>query len=324
MLSVLIEKIDQFITKHDLIPTNTKIVLGFSGGPDSVFLFHFLADKYHKGTISLTAAHLDHEWRSNSYKDEQFCRKMASELNVPYTSAKSSELGVTEKFNGSLEEFNRKIRRHFLKAVRKHYNADRIALAHHLQDQQETFFIRLIRGAALTGLTAMRPKHGKYIRTLLEVNKIDIINYLDKNNVEYLVDPSNESPKFLRNRIRNTVLPALQACDQRFDANFLMTLSRLKNTEQFLERLTEKTFDQVSYVENNIVYFDLKLFFALDPVMQYRLIMYWLEHASVPFPPTQKFLDEIRRFLKQPGSKEHQIHKLWSLVKKKELVHIHK
>lgn len=321
---MLIEKINQFIIKHNLIPTNIKIVLGFSGGADSLFLLHLLADKHHKGTISLIAAHLDHEWRSNSYKDEQFCRKMACNLNVPYISAKSSELGITEKFNGSLEEFNRKIRRHFFQVVRKNCNADRIALAHHLQDQQETFFIRLIRGAALTGLTAMRPKHGKYIRPLLEVNKTDIINYLNKNNIGYLIDPSNESPEFLRNRIRNTVLPPLQVCDKRFDANFLMTLNRLKNTEQFLEKLTKKTFEQISHIENNIVYFNLKQFFALDPVIQYRLLMYWLEHASVPFSPTQTFLDEITRFLKQPDSKEHQIHKLWSLIKKKELVYIHK
>jgi len=323
-LFVLVKQIDQFITKYNLIPTNTKIVLGFSGATDSVFLLHLLADKYHRGTISLVAAHLDHEWSSDSYKYEQFCRKMACKLNVPYVSAKSSELGIAEKFNGSLEEFSRKIRRHFFKIVRKNHNADHIALAHHLQDQQETLFIRLIRGAALTGLTAIRPKHGNYIRPLLEVNKADIINYLNKHNIEYLIDPSNESPKFLRNRIRNTVLPALQACDKRFDANFLMTLNRLKNTEQFLERLTKKTFEQISHIENNIVYFNLKQFFSLDPVIQYRLLMYWLESTSVPFPPTQAFLDEITHFLKQPGNKEHQIHKQWSLVKKKELVHIRK
>jgi len=319
---VLIEKIDQFITKHSLIPVNTKIILGFSGGTDSSFLLHLLANKHHKGTISLTAAHLDHEWPSNSYKDEQFCRKMAQKLNIPYVSAKNSELGITEKFNGSLEEFDRKMRRHFFKIVRKNYNADYIALAHHLQDQQETLFIRLIRGSALTGLTAMQPKRGKYIRPLLEVNKTDIINYLNKNNIEYLVDPSNESPEFLRNRIRNTVLPPLRACDKRFDANFLMTLNRLKSTEQFLEQLTKKTFEQISHTENNIVYFNFKQFFSLDLVIQYRLLMYWLEHAAVPFSPTQAFLDEITRFLKQPGSKEHQIHKRWSLIKKKELVHI--
>jgi len=321
---VLIKQIDQFITKYNLMPVNTKIVLGFSGGADSVFLLYLLADKYHNGSISLVAAHLDHEWSSDSYKYEQFCRKMACKLNVPYVSAKSSKLGITEKFNGSLEEFSRKLRRHFFEVVRKNYNADRIALAHHLQDQQETLFIRLIRGSALTGLTAIRPKHGKYIRPLLEVNKTDIINYLNKHHIEYLIDPSNESPEFLRNRIRNTVLPALRACDKRFDANFLMTLNRLKDTEQFLEQLTKKTFEQISHIENNIVHFNLKQFFSLDLVIQYRLLMYWLEHASVPFPPTQAFLDEITRFLKQPDSKEHQIHKQWSLIKKKELVHIHK
>lgn len=319
---MLIEQISQFITKHNLIPANTKIILGLSGGADSTFLFHLLAEKHRNGTISLVAAHLDHEWRNDSYKDEQFCRKMARKLNIPYISAKNSELSITEKFNGSREEFARKMRRHFFKAVCKDYNADSIALAHHLQDQQETLFIRLIRGATLTGLTAMRPKHGNYIRPLLEVNKNDIINYLHTHNIEYINDPSNESPAFLRNRIRHTVLPSLQACDQRFDANFLMTLNRLKDTEQFLQQHAKKIFEQISYTENNIVSVDLTQLFALDTVIQYRLLIYWLKQMSVPFPPTQAFLDEIIRFFKQPGSKEHQICEQWSLVKKKEMVHI--
>ncbi len=319
---MLIEQINQFITKHNLIPVNTKIILGLSGGADSTFLFHLLAEKHRNGTISLVAAHLDHEWRNDSYKDEQFCREMARKLNIPYISAKNSELGVTEKFNGSREELARKMRRHFFKVVCKDYKADSIALAHHLQDQQETLFIRLIRGATLTGLTAMRPKHGNYIRPLLEVNKNDIINYLHTHNIEYINDPSNESPAFLRNRIRHTVLPSLQACDQRFDANFLMTLNRLKDTEQFLQQHAKKILEQISYTENNIVSVDLKQFLALDAVIQYRLLMNWFEQTSVPFPPTQAFLDEIIRFFKQPGSKEHQIHEQWSLVKKKEMVHI--
>ena len=319
---MLVEQIDQFITKHNLLPINTKVVLGFSGGADSMFLFNLLAEKHRKGTISFIAAHLDHEWRDDSYKDEQFCRKMAKKLNIPFATAKSSELGITEKFNGSREEFARKMRRHFLETICKDHNANAITLAHHLQDQQETLFIRLIRGATLTGLTAMRPKNGNYIRPLLEVNKNDITNYLQTHNIEYINDPSNESPAFLRNRIRHTVLPSLQACDQRFDANFLTTLNRLKDTEQFLQQHTKKIFEQISYAENNIVSVDLKQFLALDAVIQYRLLMYWLEQMSVPFPPTQAFLDEIIRFFKQPGSKEHQICEQWSLVKKKEMVHI--
>ncbi len=320
---MFINQIDHFITKHNLLPPTTKIVLGFSGGADSTFLLHFLAKKHQNGLISLIAVHLDHEWRDDSYKDNQFCQKIAQKLNIPYVTAKKSELNFTGKYNGSQEELGRKIRRHFLETVRANHNANYIALAHHLQDQQETLFIRLIRGATLTGLTVMRPKQKNYIRPLLEVNKQDIVDYLHRNNISYIKDPSNESPLFLRNRIRHTVLPALKACDSRFDVNFLTTLNRLKDTEHFLQNYTKKLFKQISYTTNNVISINLTKFFSLDPIIQYRLLMHWFEQKSVPFSPTQKFLDEVIRFFKQPNSKEHQIHQQWKLVKKKEMVHIH-
>ena len=320
--TVLIEQIDKFVQKHQLIPTNSKIVLGLSGGPDSVFLLHYLAHLQKKSSISLIAAHLDHEWRPDSAKDEQFCHKIAQKNNVFYVGDKLSKLSLEHKFNGSTEELGRKARRYFLESVKTEHHADYIALAHHLQDQQETFFIRLIRGATLTGLTAMRPKHGAYIRPLLQVNKREIITWLKQNNIAYLTDPSNELPTFLRNRIRANVLPALQACDNRFDANFLTTLNRLKETENFLEQLTAEKFDAISSAEKEHHSINIKQFLNLHPIMHYRTLLHWLIIENVPFSPTQAFLDEIIRFLNQPEGKTHYIHEQWSVVKRKGLAFI--
>ncbi len=319
---MLIEQIDTFVQKHQLIPQGSKVVLGLSGGPDSVFLLHYLAHRQKKGSISLIAAHLDHEWRPDSAKDEQFCREIAQKNNICYTRCKLSKLSLEYKFNGSTEELGRKARRHFLESVKTEHHADYIALAHHLQDQQETFFIRLIRGATLTGLTAMRPKHGAYVRPLLQVNKREIIIWLEQNNIAYLTDPSNELPTFLRNRIRANVLPALQACDNRFDSNFLTTLNRLKKTEDFLEQLTAEKFNAISSVEKKHLSINIKQFLNLHPVMHYHTLLHWLIVENVPFSPTQAFLDEIIRFLNQPEGKTHHIHKRWSVVKRKGLAFI--
>lgn len=319
---MLIEQINHFVQKNQLMPSGSKIILGLSGGPDSVFLFHYLADLQQKGIITLVAAHLDHEWRDDSSKDKQFCHEMARNLEIVCTSRKMSELGSADKFNGSLEELGRNARRYFLEDVKKEYNADYIALAHHVQDQQETFFIRLIRGTSLTGLTAMRPKHGSYIRPLLEINKKDIIVWLEEHNVPYLTDPSNAMPTFLRNRIRASVLPALQECDERFDVNFLVTLNRLKETENFLEHHTIEVFNTISSVIEHRRWLNLMQFLNMHEVMQYRVLMHWLMNEDVPFSSTQAFLDEVIRFLKQPEGKTHDIHEQWSLVKKKGLVTI--
>jgi len=178
MLNPLINKIWNFVQKHNLLPPGSRVVLGLSGGPDSVFLLHFLANLWRKGIIELVAAHLDHQWRPESAQYELFCQKVAHELGIKCISAQVSELTFPFKIEGSKEELGRTMRRYFLEKVCAEEQANCIALAHHLQDQEETFFIRLLRGTTLTGLSGMWPKHGLYIRPLLETNKDDIISYM--------------------------------------------------------------------------------------------------------------------------------------------------
>jgi len=221
-----------------------------------------------------------------------------------------------------LEELGRTMRRQFLTNVAKEHNADYIALGHHAQDQQETFFIRLMRGASLPGLIAMRPKQGKYIRPLLQTNKSDIVAYLEQHKIAYLTDPTNVSPEFLRNRIRATVLPALQSCDARFDQNFLETLNRLQATENYLNEQTQEIFKDFTRTESDFVWLNVNQLLSLHTIMQHRIIMEWLVRARVPFTPTEKFLEEIIRFCKQPDSKTHTIHHNWMLIKKKQWITI--
>ena len=323
----MIKQIINFIKKHNLIPKESTIVLGLSGGPDSVYLLYILAQLKKEGQIKeIVAAHLDHEWREDSAKDAKFCAKIAKEYGVIYAGRKISDLSLEAKFEGSKEELGRRYRRHFFELVQKEYNANLIALAHHAQDQQETFFIRLIRGTSLSGLTAIKPKsftkNSTYIRPLLETNKQDIINFLDTHKIPYLIDPSNISQEFLRNRIRAHVIPALKECDKRFDQNFKTTLDRLQNTENFLEQLTHKNFQEISRLDKEIYYINLKQFFKLHPVMLYRVLVHWLIAQNVKFPVSIGFLDEIIKFLQQPAGGQHQLYKNWVLVKKKDIAHI--
>jgi tRNA(Ile)-lysidine synthase len=315
----IINKVITFITHHNLIPDKSTIIIGFSGGPDSRFLLHLLANLRAQKSLTLIAAHLDHEWRSSSANEAQFCQKIAHEYAIPCVTQKLSHLAPQLKFNGSREEYARKARRLFFSQLKKEYDAGLIALAHHAQDQQETFFIRLMRGATLTGLTAMHPKKDGYIRPLLTTNKTDIIAYLDQNNMAYVTDPSNSSLDFLRNRIRHTVLPALSQCDPRFETNIAATIERLQQTEQFLDTLSKNLFERCSttrVVDGTPMHtLTLDPLLTQDPILIYRILMHWMIFHKVPFSPTQKFLDEIIRFLKQPGNKTHTIQSTWSIGK---------
>src|SRR5579872_7038532 len=139
----LYQKIYTAIQKDQLITPGDTLIIGLSGGPDSIFLLHVLASLRQELNLKLIAAHLDHGWRPDSGKDGQFCQQATSALGVDLLIRKFSDLGISLKFNGSLEELGRQARRHFFEAVRQQYQAQAIALGHHLQDQQETFFIRL-------------------------------------------------------------------------------------------------------------------------------------------------------------------------------------
>lgn len=318
----MFKKIQHFITTHQLIEQNQKIIVGLSGGPDSVFLLHFLASLQQPYNLSLIAAHLNHEWRPEADQEQHDCQKLAHMLNIPFVTTKKSDLATSFTHNGSQEEQGRKMRRYFLEKLLHEHNADHIALAHHAQDQEETFFIRLIRGSSLSGLTAIKSKNGFYIRPLLETHKTEILDWLHKNNISYATDKSNESLDYLRNRIRLNILPALRACDERFEDNFITTLKHLKTTENFLNQLTKTTFQEISSMQNNRHTIDVTKFFTTHKALHQRILLHWLITEKVPFCPTQAFFDEIIRFMQRPNGGTHAIHQAWSLMKKQQKISI--
>jgi len=301
----LIQKVHAFCDNHGLLPSKSTILIGLSGGPDSVFLITALAELAKEMPLTLAAAHLDHQWRADSYQDVQFCRELCRRLGIPFVSRTIQELGISFKDNGSREELGRRYRRHFFQAMQATYKADTIAVAHHADDQQETFFMRLLRGTSLTGLIGMRPYEKQYIRPLLSITKQEILDYLHKHKISYLTDPTNESDVFLRNRIRHQVIPALRTSDARFDHSFAHTLQRLQETEEFLDRLTTETLTTCSKKEQDKLYLHIPTLCSLHTILQYRVLMAWLCHEKVSFPVSQAFLDEILRFLKNKKNRHH-------------------
>lgn len=318
----LFKSIENYTSKHKLLQHNNTIIIGLSGGPDSVFLTHVLIALQKKYNLTLIAAHLNHEWRPEADAEEELCRTIATRLGIAFVSAKLSSLAPQKKYNGSKEEYARYMRRQFLEQIMHEHSADHIALGHHAQDQQETFFIRLMRGTSLSGLTGMEPRAGLYIRPLLETNKPDILQWLHDNNISYAHDLSNESPDYLRNRIRSTVLPALEQCDERWNNNFLTTISRLKQDDALLDDIAHTTLIKIVIQKDDKEVFDTQQFITIHSLLYHRVVILWLIHNNVPFPTTQSFLDEIIRFLSHERGGKHDIHEEWGLVKKKGMVWI--
>lgn len=320
--SSLFKKIDLFRTKNNLIADGDKVVLALSGGPDSVFLFHYLLQLHKAKFITLLVAHVDHQWRETSKDDARFCRQLAEQNDIVYFETTLSEIDFNFKYNGSKEEYARKARRAFFEKVAQEQGAQSIALAHHAQDQQETFFIRLLRGTSLAGITGMKPKDGPYIRPLLTTHKKDLVECLQNNALPYCIDESNDSQDYLRNRIRHSVLPALAACDSRFDSNFEKTLERLSETEKFMQEHTADIFQELAKNEDGTYFINAEKFLQQPELMQQRIIVHWLCAQKVQFPVTQAFIDEMIRFITTPKGGTHHIAPSWALTKIKKRVYI--
>ena len=296
-----------------LFRSNAIYIIGLSGGPDSVYLLHQLVALRTKKQLTLIAAHLNHEWRASAENDLVFCKQLCAQLNVPLVAKRASELDCPAKPNGSKEEIGRKLRRYFFEEVAQEYKADGIVLAHHADDQLETFFIRLIRGSTIAGLSCMKEQNGLYLRPLLGTSKEEILNFLQKNNLEYVIDPTNESQDYLRNRIRTQVIPALKACDTRAENSFARTLASIQETEQFLQKLTTQTYDQLLDTEQAL---DFKKLLELDQYLQKRVVQHWLVQNKAYHTLTDAFLDEILRFLQSSQGGSHRLHAHWAIEKK--------
>lgn len=321
---LFLDKIHQYVNAHGMISPGSIVLVGLSGGPDSVCLLHVLHKLKQSLNLMLIAAHVDHGWRSESEKEAQFCKELCDALEVRFISRKLSDLCTGVKNNGSREEYARQIRRQFFDTVAKECNAHVIALGHHADDHVETFFIRLIRGASLTGLVGIRPQQGLYIRPLLACNKKEIKEYLDRNNISYVTDMSNDSDLYLRNRIRNQLIPLFKSIDTRAYDNLCKSMHQLQQIESYLVEHTHQLWYQIALLQDNRWHVDIQQLCALPIAMRHRLLVHWFVIEGVPFVPTQRFLAEVEKFLSSNKNTQHAIHTVWTLSKKAQYIYIKK
>lgn len=314
----LFAKLDTCIKENTLLSAKSTIIVGLSGGPDSVFLLHLLKGYQKAYDLSLIAAHLDHEWRPESQDDAAFCLELAQSLKIPCIVEKLSNVSVPLNYNGSQEAWARSARQHFFSLLQKKYAADCIALGHHADDQLENFFIRLIRGTTLAGLGGMKIKNGPYIRPLLLIKKTEILTYLNANALAYRLDLSNHSDAFLRNRLRNQVIPALKKCDERLEKNFLRTIASLQETDSFITNYSKKLYETISNKQENGRSLPRKAFLDIEPFLQNHLITHWLIDHKLPFLLQQSFIEEIKKFFHSQHAKKHTLHTRWYITREKE------
>jgi tRNA(Ile)-lysidine synthase len=229
---MILEKAKDTIRRYNLIQKKDNIVVGVSGGPDSVALLCLLNSLKKELKLSLHIAHLDHMLRKDSYKDKEFVQGLSARLTIPITCAQINVRQLAKK--GSLEEIARNVRLGFLFKVAKDIKAKKIALGHNLDDQAETVLMRILRGAGLYGLAGILPKRDiagfTIIRPLIEVKRKEIEVFLKRKSLKARIDTSNTKDIYFRNRIRNRLLPLLE---KEYNRNIKEILANMAETIGF-------------------------------------------------------------------------------------------
>jgi tRNA(Ile)-lysidine synthase len=207
----LYSRIRRTIRRYGLLQPGARVLVGVSGGSDSVALTHLLLDLSLHGQFQVVAlAHLNHQIRAAAERDEQFCRDLASRLGLPFVAERADVPAYAASERLSLEAAGRRLRYDFLERAAAGERADTIAVGHTRDDQAETLLLKLVRGAGLTGLGGIHPRRGRIVRVLLDVSRSDLRGYLESRGVPWVEDETNQDLSNPRNRMRHVVLPELE------------------------------------------------------------------------------------------------------------------
>jgi tRNA(Ile)-lysidine synthase len=323
MTDHFIKQVAGFCIKNRLIQPKQTILIGLSGGCDSVALFHIVRMLAPEYQLQLYAAHLNHHWRTTANRDQAFCQQLCQDYNIPYIFGSLTDFIPQIKHRGSQEDSGRQARRLFFDQCTQEYSIDTIALAHHANDQLETFFIRLARGTGITGLCCIQPHTNNYIRPLLSCTKQEIKEFLQRNNFTWVEDETNQTQDCLRNAIRHTLLPTLTTIDKRFEQKILETINHVHETEKFIKKITTKELTAITITQEPLT-LSLAGFLVLEPYLQSRVLQQLLIEHHVPFTPSQSFLGELLRFMHNHKSSHHEIYKTMEqtihLIKKQDTI----
>ena len=272
---MLEEKVRKTIREYNLIEKNDSIVVGVSGGPDSMTLLSILLKLKEEFNLKIYVAHVNHMLRENAIKDEEYVKEFCEKNNIEMFIKKANISEIAKKEKIGLEEAGRNIRYNFFEEVLKNTKSNKIAIAHNLNDKAETIIMNTLRGSGVSGLKGIEAKRKKYIRPLIEIERYEIEKYCIENKINPRHDESNDDNTYTRNKIRNIVIPYIR---NEFNPNIIKTLNRLseiiKEEDEYVQSETEKIFKEILLTdEKNKIEFDPRKFNEQEKVIQKNLIL---------------------------------------------------
>lgn len=272
------EKILQTIKKYNLIENGDKVVIGVSGGPDSITLLDVLLKIKEKKIIDfdIVVCHINHMIRKEAVSDEEYVINFCNRNDIKCFVKRVEVEKIAKQEKISTEEAGRKERYEFFNEILKKENANKIATAHNKNDNVETVLMNIIRGSGSSGLKGIEAKRKNLIRPLLECNREEIEQYCKENNLEPRIDKTNFENNYTRNKIRNLLIPYIK---ENFNPNIIEAINRLsdlsKQENEYFEKETKEIYKELlEEKEEKYISLNLKKFNLLETVIKSRLLLY--------------------------------------------------
>lgn len=294
--------------KYNLIENNDTIVVGFSGGPDSVFLVEMLKKLQCFFNFKIYLVHINHLLRGeDADSDEHFSFEYAKKNHLEIFIKRIPVKEIAKEVGKTLEEVGREERYKFFSKIYEKVGATKIATAHNKDDQIETFLFRLIRGASLQGLEGIKIKNNNIIRPISEIYKKDILEYLNKNEIQYKIDKTNFENEFTRNSIRLDLIPFIE---ERYNIKFKDKIFSL--IEEIRENNQNNSLNLTDYIdsENRILLEKIRFLSNFD---KKNLFSLFLNQKNIEV--NRNKIDEINSLIKSNGTKKIDLDKTYRVVK---------
>lgn len=274
MTNTIWDKLRAAITGHSMISVGDHILVGLSGGADSVCLLTMLNHMKTEYQLKISAAYIDHGFRPSETPAEiAFCREVCSKMNVAFEMGNIDPASYAKSEGLNKQEAARELRYQALRKIAAEKGCNRIALAHNADDQAETVLMRLIRGSGSAGLTGIPPVRKPFIRPLIRTTRTEIEEYLKKDGAEYVTDSSNLKDDYLRNRIRHQLIPEIERINPDFIATVTRTTDIIMEEDRWFEiQVTKTLMKLISRKSDTTIELFLMPMEALDKALLRRVL----------------------------------------------------